>query len=161
IWFAHVRQNRQCVISVRDVHAASHTCLRLAVAPGPGCAGGLRDFPPSIRGNASRRFKRSSGRIAAAAKASPSFAEAHFNLGLVREEQGRFEEAIVSLQKSLMLKPRLHGANLFLGVACYRINRFESALAAVKKETVAYPKDAAAWMWEGVIELAMDKPEDA
>jgi tetratricopeptide (TPR) repeat protein len=99
--------------------------------------------------------------FAAAAKQSPAFAEAHFNLGLVREEQGRFEEAIASLQKSLTLKPRLHGANLFLGVAYYRMNRFELALAAAKRETTAYPKDASAWMWQGVIQLAMDRPEDA
>jgi tetratricopeptide (TPR) repeat protein len=97
----------------------------------------------------------------AATKASPSFAEAHFNLGLVREEQGRFEEAIASLQRALNLKPRLHGANLFLAVAYYRMNRYPLALAAVNKETAAYPKDASAWMWEGVIQLAMDRPEDA
>src|SRR5437764_15315067 len=63
--------------------------------------------------------------FSASTKASPAFAEAHFNLGLVREEQGRFEEAIVSLQKALSLKPRLRGANLFLAVAYYRTNRFE------------------------------------
>jgi tetratricopeptide (TPR) repeat protein len=55
----------------------------------------------------------------------------------------------------------LHGANLFLGIAYYRTNRFVPALAAVNKETAAYPKDASAWMWQGVIQLAMDRPEDA
>jgi tetratricopeptide (TPR) repeat protein len=99
--------------------------------------------------------------FAATTKASPAFAEAHFNLGLVREEQGRFEEAIGSLQKALSLKPHLHGANLFLGVAYYRMNRFTPALAAVNKETATYPKDASAWMWLGVIQLARDRPEDA
>jgi tetratricopeptide (TPR) repeat protein len=99
--------------------------------------------------------------FAATAKASPAFAEAHFNLGLVREEQGRFEEAIASLQKALSLKPHLHGANLFLGVAYYRMNRFTPALAAVNKETATYPNDASAWMWLGVIQLATDRPEDA
>jgi len=97
----------------------------------------------------------------AATKASPSFAPAHFNLGLVREEQGRFDEAIASLQKALSLKPGMHGANLFLGIAHYRMNRFEPAIAAVKKETSVYPKDASAWMWQGVIALAMDHAEDA
>jgi tetratricopeptide (TPR) repeat protein len=97
----------------------------------------------------------------AATKVSPTFAEAHFNLGLVREEQGRFEEAIASLQKALSLKPRFHGANLFLGIAYYRMNRFEQALVAVNQESVAYPKDASAWMWLGVILLAMDRPENA
>jgi tetratricopeptide (TPR) repeat protein len=94
-------------------------------------------------------------------KLSPSFAEAHFNLGLVREEQGRLDEAIASFEKALALKPRLHGANLFLAVARYKQNHFDQALAAARKETAAYPKDSAAWMWEGVIQLAMDHPEDA
>ena len=97
----------------------------------------------------------------AATKASPSIAPAYFNLGLVREEQGRFDEAIASLQKALSLKPGMHGANLFLGIAYCRMNRFEPAIAAVKKETSAYPKDASAWMWQGVIALAMDHAEDA
>jgi len=99
--------------------------------------------------------------FAAAVKASPSFAEAHFNLGLVREEQGRFEEAVGSFQKALSLKPRLHGANLFLAIAYYRMNSFPAAIAAVNKETAVFPKDASSWMWQGVIQLAMDRPEDA
>ena len=99
--------------------------------------------------------------FAAAIKSAPTFAEAHFNLGLVREEQGRLDEAVASLQKALTLKPQLHGANLFLAVAYYRTNRFEAALAAIRKETAAYPKDAPAWMWLGVIELATDHPEEA
>lgn len=94
-------------------------------------------------------------------RASPNFAPAHFNLGLVREEQGRYEEAIGNLQKALGLKPGMHGASLFLGIAYYRINRFEPALVAVKKETSVYPKDASAWMWQGLIGLAMDRPEEA
>ncbi|HLK05652.1 MAG TPA: tetratricopeptide repeat protein [Candidatus Acidoferrum sp.] len=97
----------------------------------------------------------------AAAKAAPAFAEAHFNLGLVREEQGRLDEAIASLQKALSLKPSLHGANLFLAIAYYRTNRLVPALAAVNKEAAAYPKDASAWMWQGVIQLALERPEDA
>ena len=99
--------------------------------------------------------------FSAAIKESPAFAEAYLNLGLVREEQGRFEESIANLQKALTLKPRLRGANLFLGIANYRLNHFVPALAAVTKETLAYPKDASAWMWQGVIDLAMDKPEEA
>ena len=99
--------------------------------------------------------------FAAAAKAAPAFAEAHFNLGLVREEQGRMDEAIASLQKALALKPRLHGGNLFLAVAYYRMSRFQPALTAIRKETLAYPNDASAWMWLGVIRLGADQPEEA
>jgi tetratricopeptide (TPR) repeat protein len=99
--------------------------------------------------------------FAAVAAAAPDFAEAHFNLGLVREEQGRNEEAIASLQKALALKPHLHGANLFLGVAEYRLNQFDKGAAALKKETTSFPKDATAWMWLGVIRLAQEQPEEA
>jgi tetratricopeptide (TPR) repeat protein len=99
--------------------------------------------------------------FAAAVKLAPAFAEAHFNLGLVREEQGRLDEAITSFQKALALKPRLHGAKLFLGVAHYKSNHYAQAVSAVQKETEAYPKDAPAWMWLGVVRLAQDKPEEA
>ena len=99
--------------------------------------------------------------FAEVAKLAPSFAEAHFNLGLVREEQGRLDEAIASFGKALKLKPRLHGANLFLGVAQYKLNHYDLALPAVRKETETYPKDALAWMWLGVIELAKDQPDEA
>jgi tetratricopeptide (TPR) repeat protein len=99
--------------------------------------------------------------FASVAQASPSFAEAHFNLGLVREEQGRLDDAIASFQKALALKPRLHGANLFLGVAYFRLNQWDKAVATIQKETAAYPKDAPAWMWLGVVRLAQDKPEEA
>src|SRR5260370_41073215 len=53
----------------------------------------------------------------AATKGSPSFAPAHFNLGLVREEQGRLDEANARLHKPLTLKPGVQGANHFLGIA--------------------------------------------
>src|SRR6202158_6253643 len=97
----------------------------------------------------------------AATKATPAFAEAHFNLGLVREEQGRFDEAIASFQKALALNPRLHGANLFLGIAYFRLNQLDEALAAIQKETASFPKDAPAWMWFGVVRLAQDRPGEA
>jgi tetratricopeptide (TPR) repeat protein len=94
-------------------------------------------------------------------KLDPKFAEAHFNLGLVREEEGRYEEAIPSFQKALTLQPKLHGANLFLGISEFRLNHLTEAVAAVQKETAAYPKDANAWMWLGVVRLAQDRAEDA
>jgi tetratricopeptide (TPR) repeat protein len=91
--------------------------------------------------------------FASIVKDAPQFAEAYLNLGLVREEQGRHAEAIVSFQKALQLKPHLRGANLFLGVAEFRSNQLDAALVALRKETSAYPKDANAWMWLGVVEL--------
>jgi tetratricopeptide (TPR) repeat protein len=86
-------------------------------------------------------------------KDAPQFAEAYLNLGLVREEQGRHDDAIASFQKALALKPRLRGANLFLGVAQFRSNQLDLAIVALRKETAAYPRDANAWMWLGVVQL--------
>jgi len=94
--------------------------------------------------------------FAAVVKQAPAFAEAHFNLGLVRQEQGQYDAAIASFRKALTLKPRLHGANLFLGITEFRVNNLDQALTAIKKETVSYPKDANAWMWLGVVNLAQD-----
>ena len=99
--------------------------------------------------------------FAAIVKQAPSFAEAHLNLGLVREEQGRHEDAISSFQKALGLKPRVHGASLFLGVAYFHLNQLDKAVVAIEKETADYPKDAPAWMWLGVVRLAQDLPEQA
>ena len=145
------------------------TLAMMLLLHGVGAAALLAQDPPGESGpflKASEAMKRgdlntASDGFEAVIKASPNFAPAYFNLGLVREEQGRFEEAIPSLQKALSLKPGMHGASLFLGIAYYRLNRFESAISAVKKETLTYPKDASAWMWQGVIALAMDRPEDA
>ena len=99
--------------------------------------------------------------FAAVVKLAPAFAQAHFNLGLVREDQGRHEEAVASLQKALQLNPRLRGANLFLGIAEYRLNNLDDAVPVLRKETAAYPKDALAWMWLGVVELAREHTEEA
>src|SRR5712664_1594080 len=91
--------------------------------------------------------------FAAVIKEAPTFAEAFLNLGLVREEQGRHEEAIAQFQKALQFKPRLRGANLFLGIAEYRTSQLDASLAALRKETTISPKDANAWMWLGIVAL--------
>jgi tetratricopeptide (TPR) repeat protein len=94
-------------------------------------------------------------------RAAPGFAEAHLNLGLVREEQGHHAEAIADFQKALQLKPKLRGANLFLGIAQYRSNQLEPALVSLRKETVAYAKDPTAWMWVGIVSLEKGSAEEA
>ena len=100
-------------------------------------------------------------RFAAIVKQAPGFAEAHFNLGLVRSEQGKYDEAIASFSKALTLKPRLRGANLFEGIAEFRLNHLDRAVTAIKKEATNNPSDANAWMWLGVVRLAQERPEEA
>lgn len=91
----------------------------------------------------------------------PRFAEAYLNLGLVREQQNQFADAINSFKRAIAIKSRLRGANLFLGISEFRLNQLTAAATAVTKETENYPRDAAAWMWLGVVRLAQDRAEDA
>src|SRR5215510_13554266 len=122
----------------------------LTLAQTPAAADKLRQATEALHQG---RLDEAAEGFASVAKSSPQFAEAHFNLGLVREEQGRNEEAIASLQKALTLNPRLRGANLFLAIAHYRLNHFDKAVTALQKETGYYPSDANAWMWLGVVHL--------
>jgi tetratricopeptide (TPR) repeat protein len=94
-------------------------------------------------------------------KHAPTFAEAFLNLGLVREEQGRHQEAIADFQKALELKPRLRGASLFLGISEYRTNQLEASVAALRKETSISPKDPNAWMWLGIVALEKGDGDEA
>jgi tetratricopeptide (TPR) repeat protein len=94
-------------------------------------------------------------------KHAPTFAEAFLNFGLVREEQGRHQEAIANFQKALQLKPRLRGASLFLGISEYRTNHLEAAVAALRKETAISPKDPNAWMWLGIVALETGDGDEA
>src|SRR5437764_13132264 len=53
------------------------------------------------------KLEEAAARFAAAAKRQPTFAEAHFNLGLADEELGKYEEAIASLREALKMKTHL------------------------------------------------------
>ena len=52
------------------------------------------------------RLDEAAAGFGAAVKRQPGFPEAHFNLGLVDEELGKYEEAVSSLREALKLKPR-------------------------------------------------------
>ena len=82
-----------------------------------------------------------SGRMEQAASAfgrctvlDPGFAEAWFNLGLVRFQQHQIGDAIPLFEKSLKLKPGQRGANLFLGIAQYRAMDYPKATEALTRE---------------------------
>jgi tetratricopeptide (TPR) repeat protein len=69
-------------------------------------------------------------------------------------QQGSPAAAQTSLQKSLALKPKLRGANLFLGIARYRMNDYADAISALKRETAIDPANSKVYMWLGVSQLA-------
>src|SRR6266576_1711846 len=81
-------------------------CQCLAVAQTPTVAEELRQGAEALHQG---RLEDAAEAFTSVTKSSPQFAEAHFNLGLVREEQGRNEEAMASLRKAISLKPRHRG----------------------------------------------------
>ncbi len=133
-------------------------CCRTLAAQTPSSNDHFRQATEAMRAG---RLDEAADGFAAVIASSSAFAEAHFNLGLVREEQGRNADAVASLQRALQLKPRLRGANLFLGIAEYRLNHLDRAIGAFRKEAALAPSDANAWMWLGVAQLAKEQPEDA
>jgi tetratricopeptide (TPR) repeat protein len=86
--------------------------------------------------------------------ADPSFAQAYFNLGLVRMLQQEPAAAIEPLSKAVALKPTLRGAHMFLGIAYHRTNDNGKATTELKKELHLDPSNATAMMWLGVAQLS-------
>jgi tetratricopeptide (TPR) repeat protein len=71
------------------------------------------------------------------------------------------DEAIPPLEKSVQLKPKIRGANLFLGIARYRQDDFAASRAALERELRSDASNADALMWLGVVELAAGATAEA
>ena len=87
-------------------------------------------------------------------QASPRFAQAYFNLGLVRFQQQRTADAAPLFVKSLELRPDLRGADLFLGISEYRLDKYGEAAVALKHAAEREPSNPEVAMWLGIAELA-------
>ncbi len=83
----------------------------------------------------------------AAITLDPGFAELHMNLGLVYQLQGRTEDAIVELQRSLKLKPDLAGANLMLGIDLCRLGEGAKAIPLLRAAIQREPNRIEAYSW--------------
>jgi tetratricopeptide (TPR) repeat protein len=91
----------------------------------------------------------------------PGSAEGYFNLGLALQSAGQLNESIASLRKAASLQPSLHGVRLFTGIVNYKLNHLSAAHDDLASETRSEPKNAAGWMWLGVVELAQNHDEAA
>src|SRR6266571_513637 len=81
--------------------------LFLSIATGL-CAAQASAVPPEFiqatQAMREGRLNEAAAGFAAAVKRQPTFAEAHFNLGLVDEELGKYDEAVVCLREALKVK---------------------------------------------------------
>ena len=94
-----------------------------------------------------------------AVKLAPKLPEAHLDLALALEREGKSDEAIGSLGKAIELDPKLPSAHMFLGIFLYQANRRDEAIAALGKELALDPKNGEAMMWMGIVQLAAGRPE--
>ena len=92
---------------------------------------------------------------------APSFAEAWFNLGLVRFSQNRLDDSLTPFRTSIKLKPAMRGTHLFLGIALHRLGDETGAAKALEREVQIDPSSAPAWMWLGVVRIARGATPDA
>jgi tetratricopeptide (TPR) repeat protein len=83
------------------------------------------------------------------------------NLGLVYHLQGKYREAIETLQQAVRHSPELLGARLFLGIDYYRTNQPEKALTHLNKAIALSPKDKQAHLYLGRCYLELGQFDDA
>jgi tetratricopeptide (TPR) repeat protein len=92
-------------------------------------------------------------------QSQPSSAEGFFNLGLALQQAGRLEDSLSAFHKAQSLQPTLRGVSLFAGIVNYKLNRLSDAHKMLLRATQLESKNAAAWMWLGIVELAEDAPD--
>jgi tetratricopeptide (TPR) repeat protein len=78
----------------------------------------------------------------AAVQLAPDLAEAHLNLGLVRNRQGKLEKAIESFEKALQLKSSLPGVHAALGIDLLALGKPGEAVPHLEKALEADPNNA-------------------
>jgi tetratricopeptide (TPR) repeat protein len=91
----------------------------------------------------------------------PGSAEGYFNLGLALQSAGELQAALSALHKAAAIQPSLRGVRLFTGIVNYKLNHLSAAHDDLIREIHLEPKNAAGWMWLGVVELAQNQPESA
>jgi tetratricopeptide (TPR) repeat protein len=91
----------------------------------------------------------------------PDSAEGYFNLGLALQSAGQLNDSLIALRKAASLEPGLHGVRLFTGIVNYKLNHLSAAHDELVSETRLEPRNAAGWMWLGVVELAQEHAEAA
>jgi tetratricopeptide (TPR) repeat protein len=91
----------------------------------------------------------------------PGSAEGYFNLGLALQSASQLQESLTALGKAASLQPGLHGLRLFTGIVNYKLNHLSAAHDDLVSETRLEPRNAAGWMWLGVVDLAQNNADAA
>ena len=96
-----------------------------------------------------------------AIKIAPDFAEAHTNLGLLLDQQGRTAEAESCYRQSIELNPSFSESYLNLAALLATNKRFNEAEAAYRQAISLKPHSPAAWSNMGVLLACLKREEEA
>src|SRR5438128_3315669 len=120
------------------------TLIVLTAHPAP-----AQTTSPSLESLLSQAVEQEKGRDFAGAEKtyrqalliSPDDSEILKRLGVVCQEQGKYDESIKVFQEILKRAPVYPGVNLLSGISYYALNQFDQAAESMKKELAADPKD--------------------
>ncbi|MFN7932782.1 MAG: tetratricopeptide repeat protein [Bryobacteraceae bacterium] len=112
------------------------------------------------------RFADAAAELTRAIEKNPKLAEAHYLMGLIRQERGDRELALTSFRAALQIQPRHAGAQARLAevmtyIARARESGYAEAAAACRRALVLNPSDADSLFHLGWIEAAMGEHGNA
>jgi tetratricopeptide (TPR) repeat protein len=76
-------------------------------------------------------------------------------------EQGRYNEAVQSYEKAILLNPQLEAAWLNKGNVLYVQSNYDEALQAFDRATKINPQNAIAWRYRGLTLMKLDRSVEA
>ena len=100
-----------------------------------------RHFLTAQQAQAKKDFATAETEYKEVLKLDPTFAEAHMNLGLMYQMDGRIPAAIGEFRAALKLKPTLAGANFFLGIDYAKRGEGAQAIPYLKVTAEQQPKN--------------------
>lgn len=92
---------------------------------------------------------------------APDFAEAHANLGMLLDQEGRSAEAERHYRRSISLNPGYGETFMNLGVLLFGQKRFQEAEAAYRRALELTPGNAAAWSNLGALKAYTKQEQEA
>ena len=88
---------------------------------------------------------------------SPDDPETLKALGVVCQEQGKFDESIEVFQRILKRAPLYPGVNSLMGASYYSLNQFDKTIEVTEKELTGNPRDAQARYYLALALTATDR----
>lgn len=109
-----------------------------------------------------KNYRQAEANFEEIAKVRPDIAEAHFNLGWVKFQLGKFSEVGTHVANGLKLKPAEISAYLLLGLAEREAGQFGNAEVTYRAAMGIAPKDDRIQLNLGILlDLYMQRPDEA